>query len=62
MAKYYHPEYRNFYATDEGKIYISKIGRQLKGTRTKNGYNQISIRPRGENPISLSTHKFILES
>ena len=62
MAKHYHPSYRSFYTTDSGKIYNSKTGRELKGTVTKNGYIKISIRPRGENPISLPAHEFIWEA
>ena len=62
MAKYYHPSYRSFFTTDSGKIYNSKTGRELKGTVTKNGYVRISIRPRGENPISLPAHEFIWEA
>ena len=62
MAKYYHPSYRSFYTTDSGKIYNSKTERELKGTVTKNGYVRISIRPRGENPISLPAHEFIWEA
>ena len=62
MAKYYHPSYKRFYTTDSGKIYNSKTGRELLGTPTKNGYIQISIRPRGKNPISLPAHEFIWEA
>ena len=62
MAKYYHPLYKRFYTTDSGKIYNSKTGRELLGTPTKNGFIQISIRPRGKNPISLLAHEFIWES
>ena len=62
MVKYYHPSYKSFYTTDSGKIYNSKTGRELKGTVTKNGYLRFSIRPRGENPISLPAHEFIWEA
>ena len=62
MAKYYHPSYPRFYTTDNGGIYNSKTGKELIGTLTKNGYIRISIRPRGENPISLPAHVFIWEA
>lgn len=62
MTEYYHPEYTSYYATDSGKIYNSKTGRELKGTRTKDGYIRISIRPRGASPISLPAHEFIWEA
>ena len=62
MAKYFHPSYKRFYTTDSGKIYNSKTGRELLGTLTKNGYIQISIRPRRKNPISLLAHEFIWEA
>ena len=62
MAKYYHPSYPRFFATDNGGIYNSKTGKELIGTLTKNGYIRISIRPRGENPISLPAHEFIWEA
>ena len=62
MAKYYHPSYKTFFTTDDGGIYNSKTGRELKGTVTKNGYNKFSIRPKGKNPISLLTHEFIWEA
>ena len=62
MAKYYHPSYRSFYTNDSGKIYNSKTGRELKGTVTLNGYIQISIKPRGEDLISLPAHQFIWEA
>ena len=62
MEKYYHPYYVNYFTTDNGRIYNSKTGRELKGTITKNGYNKISIRPKGKNPISLPAHEFIWEA
>ena len=62
MAKYYHPSYSRFYTTDNGGIYNSRTGKELIGTLTKNGYIRISIRPRGENPISLPAHEFIWEA
>ena len=62
MAKYYHPSYPRFYTTDNGGVYNSKTGKELIGTPTKNGYIRISIRPRGENPISLPAHEFIWEA
>ena len=62
MAEYYHPSWETFFSTDEGKIYNSKTGRELKGTIAKNGYKRISIRPRGKNPISLLAHEFIWEA
>ena len=62
MAKYYHPSYSRFYTTNNGGIYNSKTGKELIGTLTKNGYIRISIRPRGENPISLPAHVFIWEA
>ena len=61
MAKYYHPSYSNFYTTDNGGVYNSGTGKEL-GTPSKNGYIRISIRPRGENPISLLKHVFIWEA
>ena len=62
MAKYYHPSYSNFYTTDNGGVYNSRTGRELGNKPTKNGYIRISIRPRGENPISLLKHVFIWEA
>ena len=62
MAKYYHPSYSRFFTTDNGGIYNSKTGKELIGTLSKNGYIRISIRPRGENPISLPAHVFIWEA
>lgn len=62
MTEYYHPEYTSYYATDSGKICSSKTGKELKGTRAKNGYIRISIRPKGKNPISLPAHEFIWEA
>ena len=61
MAKYFHPSYSNFYVNDSGKIFNSKTDRELKGTVTKNGI-RISIRPKGENPISIPTDKFVWEA
>ena len=61
MAKYFHPSYSNFYTTDNGGVYNSKTAKEL-GTPSKNGYIRISIRPRGENPISLLKHEFIWEA
>ena len=52
MEKYYHPYYVNYFTTDNGRIYSSKTGRELKGTKTKNGYN-ISIRPKGKNQLAF---------
>ena len=62
MAKYYHPSWETFFTTDDGEIYNSKTGRELKGTIAKNGYKRISIRPRAKNPISLLAHEFIWEA
>ena len=62
MAKYYHPFYSNFYTTDNGGVYNSRTGRELGNKPSKNGYIRISIRPRGENPISLLKHEFIWEA
>ena len=62
MAEYYHPAYTRYYATDSGRIYNSKTGRELIGTPTKDGYIRISIRPKGKNPISLPAHEFIWEA
>ena len=62
MAKYYHPSYSNFYTTDNGGVYNSRTGKELGNKPSKNGYIRISIRPRGENPISLLKHEFIWES
>ena len=61
MIKYSHPTYSNFYTTDNGGVYNSRTGKEL-GTPSKNGYIRISIRPRGENPISLLAHEFIWEA
>ena len=62
MAKYYHPSYSNFYTTDNGGVYNSNTGRELGNKPSKNGFIRISIRPRGENPISLLKHEFIWEA
>ena len=62
MAKYFHPSYSNFYTTDNGGVYNSKTGRELGNKPSKNGYIRISIRPRGENPVSLLAHEFIWEA
>ena len=62
MTKYFHPSWKTFYATDEGKIYNSKTGRKLKGTIAKNGYIRVSIRPSKKNPISILAHEFIWEA
>ena len=61
MTRYSHPSYSNFYTTDNGGVYNSRTGKEL-GTPSKNGYIRISIRPRGENPISLLAHVFIWEA
>ena len=61
MIRYSHPFYSNFYTTDNGGVYNSRTGKDL-GTPSKNGYIRISIRPRGENPISLLKHVFIWEA
>ena len=62
MEKYYHPYYVNYFTTDNGRIYSSKTGRELKGTKTKNGYKKISIRPKGQKPINIPSHVFIWEA
>ena len=62
MAKYYHPSYSNFYTTDNGGVYNSRTGREIGNKPSKNGYIRVSIRPRGENPISLLAHEFIWEA
>ena len=62
MTEYYHPAYTRYYATDSGRIYNSKTGRELIGTLTKDGYIKISIRRKGKNPISLPAHEFIWEA
>ena len=61
MTRYSHPSYSNSYTTDNGGVYNSRTGKEL-GTPSKNGYIRISIRPRGENPISLLAHVFIWEA
>ena len=62
MTRYSHPSYSNFFTTDNGGVYNSKTGRELGNKPSKNGYIRISIRPRGENPISLLAHEFIWEA
>ena len=62
MSRYSHPSYSNFYTTDNGGVYNSKTGKELGNKPSKNGYIRISIRPRGENPISLLKHVFIWEA
>ena len=62
MIKYSHPSYSNFFTTDNGGVYNSKTGKELGNKPSKNGYIRISIRPRGENPISLLAHVFIWEA
>ena len=62
MIKYSHPTYSNFFTTDNGGVYNSKTGKELGNKPSKNGYIRISIRPRGENPISLLKHEFIWEA
>ena len=62
MTRYSHPSYSNFYTTDNGGVYNSKTGKELGNKPSKNGYIRISIRPRGENPISLLKHEFIWEA
>ena len=61
MTRYSHPSYSNFYTTDNDGVYNSRTGKEL-GTPSKNGYIRFSIRPRGENPISLLAHVFIWEA
>ena len=62
MIKYSHPTYSNFFTTDNGGVYNSRTGREIGNKPSKNGYIRISIRPRGENPISLLKHEFIWEA
>ena len=62
MIKYSHPSYSRFYTTDNGGVYNSRTGREIGNKPSKNGYIRISIRPRGENPISLLKHEFIWEA
>ena len=62
MIRYSHPSYSNFFTTDNGGVYNSRTGRELGNKPSKNGYIRISIRPRGENPISLLKHEFIWEA
>ena len=62
MSRYSHPSYSNFFTTDNGGVYNSKTGKELGNKPSKNGYIRISIRPRGENPISLLKHEFIWEA
>ena len=62
MIKYSHPSYSNFFTTDNGGVYNSRTGKELGNKPSKNGYIRISIRPRGENPISLLKHEFIWEA
>ena len=62
MTRYSHPSYSNFFTTDNGGVYNSKTGKELGNKPSKNGYIRISIRPRGENPISLLAHEFIWEA
>ena len=62
MIRYSHPSYSNFYTTDNGGVYNSRTGKELGNKPSKNGYIRISIRPRGENPISLLAHVFIWEA
>ena len=62
MIKYSHPSYSNFFTTDNGGVYNSRTGREIGNRPSKNGYIRISIRPRGENPISLLAHEFIWEA
>ena len=62
MAKYYHPFYSNFFITENGGVFNSNTGRELGNKPSKNGFTRISIRPKGENPISLLKHEFIWEA
>ena len=62
MIKYSHPSYSNFFTTDNGGVYNSRTGKELGNKPSKNGFIRISIRPRGENPISLLKHEFIWEA
>ena len=62
MIRYSHPTYSNFFTTDNGGVYNSRTGREIGNKPSKNGYIRISIRPRGENPISLLAHEFIWEA
>ena len=62
MIRYSHPSYSNFFTTDNGGVYNSRTGREIGNKPSKNGYIRISIRPRGENPISLLAHEFIWEA
>ena len=62
MIRYSHPSYSNFFTTDNGGVYNSRTGREIGNKPSKNGYIRISIRPRGENPISLLKHEFIWEA
>ena len=62
MTRYSHPSYSNFFTTDNGGVYNSRTGKELGNKPSKNGYIRISIRPRGENPISLLAHEFIWEA
>ena len=62
MTRYSHPSYSNFYTTNNGGVYNSRTGREIGNKPSKNGYIRVSIRPRGENPISLLKHEFIWEA
>ena len=62
MKRYYHPSYSSFFITENGDIYnAGGTGKKLKGSIV-NGYKRISIRPKGENPISIPAHVFIWEA
>ena len=62
MTKYFHPSYSRFFTTDNGGVYNSRTKREIGNKPNKNGFIRISIRPRGENPISLLKHEFIWEA
>ena len=62
MIRYSHPTYSNFFTTNNGGVYNSRTGREIGNKPSKNGYIRVSIRPRGENPISLLAHEFIWEA
>lgn len=61
MRKYFHPDYKNQYATKDGQIYNRKRNNPLEGTIV-NGYRKFSIHQKGFKPIRYHFHKLIWEA
>lgn len=61
MKKYYHPIYKNYYATKSCEVYNKNRDQPVKGTIV-NGYLKFSIFQKGSKPIKYPIDKFVWEA